>query len=355
MENNHKAYPKSLLYSHQCRAYHGIGGHFIADIYDETGSPIGMQYRTSSMSANEFETYYFEKNLQGDVIAIYNASGTKLVSYIYDAWGNCAKTTYYNGGSSTGAQYNPFRYRGYYFDTGLELYYLNNRYYDSRTGRFINPDDYTVIGATPMSLTDKNLYAYCDNNPVTREDGDGDFWGTIFGAVMGAISGGINAYQEGDNVLAGIGIGLSTGALSGLFVDLSVATGGVAGLIIAGAGGAISSFLDDAANNIVNDKEWNGGQIATDAIVSGGMNMLSFGMGLEPGVHTGAKTLKQAFKNAAKNFKMAFANSAGRISKYRKYRLRNLAKNIGTDSFGTVIDQFANDAISGSLDRWFGW
>ena len=115
MENNHKAYPKSLLYSHQCRAYHGIGGHFIADIYDETGSPIGMHYRTSSMAENVFETYYFEKNLQGDVIAIYNASGTKLVSYIYDAWGNCI-TTYYNSGASTGAQYNPFRYRGYYYD-----------------------------------------------------------------------------------------------------------------------------------------------------------------------------------------------------------------------------------------------
>ena len=206
-----------------------------------------------------------------------------------------------------------------------------------------------------MSLTDKNLYAYCDNNPVTREDGDGEFWGTIFGAVIGAISGGINAYQEGDNIFAGIGIGLVSGAVSGLSVDLSIATGGAAGLIIAGAGGVASSLLDDAANNLVNDKEWNGGQIATDAIVSGGMNMLSFGMGLEPGVHSGAKTLKQAFENAAKNFKMAFANSAGRISKYRKYRLRNLAKNIGADSFGTVVDQFANDAISGSLDRWFGW
>ena len=83
---------------------------------DEPGSPIGMQYRTSSYAQGVFDTYYFEKNLQGDIIAVYNASGTKLVSYIYDAWGNCAKTTYYNGGSSTGAQYNPFRYRGYYYD-----------------------------------------------------------------------------------------------------------------------------------------------------------------------------------------------------------------------------------------------
>ena len=54
-------------------------------LYDETGSPIGMQYRTSSYSQNVFDTFYFEKNLQGDIIAVYNASGTKVVSYIYTA------------------------------------------------------------------------------------------------------------------------------------------------------------------------------------------------------------------------------------------------------------------------------
>ena len=27
-----------------------------------------------------------------------------------------------------------------------------------------------------MSLTDKNLYAYCDNNPVIRKDKDGKLW-----------------------------------------------------------------------------------------------------------------------------------------------------------------------------------
>ena len=109
--------------------YYGIGGHFIADIYDETGSSIGMQYRTSSMAENVFETYYFEKNLQGDVIAIYNASGTKLVSYIYDAWGVCIEILHISNVGA--AQYNPFRYRGYYYDADLGFYYLNSRYYDS--------------------------------------------------------------------------------------------------------------------------------------------------------------------------------------------------------------------------------
>lgn len=81
--------------------------------YDSTGSPVGMLYRTANYAADVFDTYLFQKNLQGDVIAVYNKSGTKLVGYVYDAWGNVS-TTYSNGGASTGAQYNPFTYRGYY-------------------------------------------------------------------------------------------------------------------------------------------------------------------------------------------------------------------------------------------------
>ena len=39
--------------------------------------------------------------------------------------------------STLGAK-NPFRYRGYYYDTETGYYYLNSRYYDPVTGRFLN-------------------------------------------------------------------------------------------------------------------------------------------------------------------------------------------------------------------------
>ena len=76
-------------------------------------------------------------------------------------------------------QNNPFRYRGYYFDKDLDLYYLNARCYDQCTGRFISADEVGVVAATPAGLTDKNLFAYCDNNPVARVDGDGEFWNVL--------------------------------------------------------------------------------------------------------------------------------------------------------------------------------
>ncbi|MBQ7389736.1 MAG: RHS repeat-associated core domain-containing protein [Clostridia bacterium] len=65
-------------------------------------------------------------------------------------------------------------------DSDLGLYYLQSRYYDPNTCRFINADIPDVITATPTALTDKNLFVYCDNNPVMRTDHDGMFWGTLF-------------------------------------------------------------------------------------------------------------------------------------------------------------------------------
>ena len=113
-------------------------GNITVYIYDASGMPIGMQYRGANYSANTWDTYWYEKNLFGDIVAVYNHSGTKLISYTYDAWGNFT-TTYHNGTASTSVvAKNPFRYRGYYYDADLGLYYLQTRYYDSNTGRFIS-------------------------------------------------------------------------------------------------------------------------------------------------------------------------------------------------------------------------
>jgi RHS repeat-associated protein len=98
----------------------------------------------------------------------YNENGTKLVPYTYDAWGNATVS----GNTSLPANKNPFRYRGYYYDADLGLYYLNSRYYDSNTGRFISADGYVSTG---QGLIGNNMYAYCNNNPVMNVDPNGGF------------------------------------------------------------------------------------------------------------------------------------------------------------------------------------
>ena len=65
---------------------------------------------------------------------------------------------------------NPIRYRGYYYDTDLGLYYLQSRYYDPETGRFVNGDGYVQTGD---GLLDKNMFAYCLDDPVNMADPSG--------------------------------------------------------------------------------------------------------------------------------------------------------------------------------------
>ena len=142
-----------------------------------------MCYRKNSYEEARFDRYFFEKDIFGNIVAVYNESGTKVASYAYDAWGNCTISKNVDG---IGAL-NPFRYRGYYLDTETNLYYLQTRYYDSYVGRFINADNATTITASMDALTDKNLFSYCDNNPVMRTDEDGEFWNILAGAVCGAV------------------------------------------------------------------------------------------------------------------------------------------------------------------------
>ena len=147
------------------------GDKLIVYLYDASGAPIGMMYRTTSYAVNQWDVFWFEKNLQGDIIAVYNSSGTKVATYIYsDAWGNHS-VSYTNGGGSTGAQYNPFRYRGYYYDTDLSMYYLQSRYYDPNTCRFINVDGYVSTG---QGILGYNMFAYCNNNPANYIDLSGE-------------------------------------------------------------------------------------------------------------------------------------------------------------------------------------
>jgi len=70
------------------------------------------------------------------------------------------------------ANANPFRYRGYYYDNESGLYYLQSRYYDSCTGRFLNAD--SLIGANG-DIISNNLFTYCSNNPVMNTDPTGYF------------------------------------------------------------------------------------------------------------------------------------------------------------------------------------
>ena len=108
------------------------------------------------------------KNLQGDIIGLVDESGNTVVEYKYDSWGNLLNKDDIAEGS-VGAK-NPFRYRGYYYDTETGMYYLESRYYDPEIRRFINADSYVSTG---LGTLEKNMYVYCLNNVIKYRDSTG--------------------------------------------------------------------------------------------------------------------------------------------------------------------------------------
>ena len=129
--------------------------------YSADGIPRSVTYGESQ--------YYYFYNLQGDVVAIYDSQGSTQVEYTYDTWGKLISVTG-TMASTLGAK-NPFRYRGYVYDTETGYYYLTTRYYDPETGRFLNADGYISTGEP---LTGYNMFAYCCDNPVRYKDDTGN-------------------------------------------------------------------------------------------------------------------------------------------------------------------------------------
>ena len=131
--------------------------------YDDNGLLLGFSYNGAK--------YYYIRNLQNDIIGILDNSGNQVVSYTYDSWGKLLSIE--GSAKDTIGVQNPFRYRGYYYDTESGFYYLNSRYYDPVVGRFLNADE--VIANADNTIQGYNMYVYCFNNPVNLADSSGNW------------------------------------------------------------------------------------------------------------------------------------------------------------------------------------
>lgn len=178
-----------------------------------------------------------------------------LAKYEYDAWGNHkaydgSGTVIYDSAAGIAGNnathignVNPFRYKGYYYDTSIGLYYLNSRYYDAEIGRFINSDDIAELDFE--SINGLNLYNYCGNNPITRVDETGrGFWdwvkgigsalmiaaGVVLCFIPGAQLAGAALIVTGAGGLIGGGISVATGGSFGAGWNVGTMVGGIIGL-----------------------------------------------------------------------------------------------------------------------------
>ena len=140
-------------------------GYAVYTRYDQTGDNQAAPINHATMRSRMQKVVH---NLQGDVIAIVDNAGNKVVEYKYDAWGKpIAKTG--SLASTLGTLY-PFRYRGYVYDEETGLYYLRSRYYTLTRCRFINTD---VLLYRVGILFSSNAFLYCMNTPITYTDTNG--------------------------------------------------------------------------------------------------------------------------------------------------------------------------------------
>ncbi len=157
--------------------YEQRGNDTIYYLYDLTGL-VGLKYHDN--------TYYYLKNLQGDIIGILDQDYNQIVTYEYDSWGKLLSIKDENQNEIKEETHigiiNSLRYRGYYYDTETDLYYLNSRYYNPTWYRFLNADG--ILGAN-QDILGYNLYTYVSNSPVVLIDLDGRVAAAV-GALLGA-------------------------------------------------------------------------------------------------------------------------------------------------------------------------
>ena len=213
-------------------------------LYDEA-TVVGVMFTNSEGTG----TYYYDRNVRGDVIAIYDASGNIKAGYAYDAWGNCTVT---NSTLYDLAYNNPIRYRGYYYDSETGLYYLNTRYYNPEWRRFISPDSTEYID--PENPNGLNLYAYCYNDPVNYADPSGHapkWWESILiGIGIIAVASLISAAilcSAGCPIPFWAAVGQA--ALGGL--KIAATAGATAGIIRAGKTAIEGGNIQDVGKSLV--------------------------------------------------------------------------------------------------------
>jgi RHS repeat-associated protein len=141
------------------------GQALFAELDGQTGSKVAeYSYYPALDSLHALVTgstpFYAHTDGLGSVVALTNASQGIERSYRYDAWGNRMDSPDFQA-------FDRARFKGaLWLGPEADLYYMRNRWYDSKTGRFLNEDPIGLAGGI-------NPYTYAGNDPVNGKDPTG--------------------------------------------------------------------------------------------------------------------------------------------------------------------------------------
>ena len=290
-------------------------------LYDSTSKVCGF-------IKNNQNIYYYIIDILGNIIGIVDNAGTIVVKYTYDGYGNLIN---YNGNLLG----DSFRYKCYYYDTFILMYYCKSRFYNPEWRRWLTPDSFSYLNTNDVGCI--NLFVYCNNNPVMYSDGEGNI---AISLIVGlAVSFGVGfaastisqGFQYGwDN------INFLQAGLDGLFVLGSTAlayTGiGLIGSMVAGGiMGASQYSLDSGVFH--NDFSWSG------LVVSTGLGVLCgaiSGRGAQNSISIAKNNLNQEAQNGIK----ALLTSAS------KYGINSSGYRNTLNLWGKTVSIALNGAIS---------
>ncbi|SHL55395.1 RHS repeat-associated core domain-containing protein [Rhodanobacter sp. OK091] len=106
--------------------------------------------------------HYYYTDPQGTVLAKADASGAIIATYDYAPYGTAV--------ASMSPAPNGPGYTGHVNDPDTGLVYMQARYYDPSTGRFLSADP---IDPTPGNVFNFSRYDYVNNNPILNTDPTG--------------------------------------------------------------------------------------------------------------------------------------------------------------------------------------
>ncbi len=291
------------------------------------------------------QPYYYHKNLQGDVIAIYDESGNIKAEYAYDAYGNCKiiRSTLWDL-----AQNNPIRYRGYYLDRETGFYFLNTRYYNPEWRRFISPDSTDYLD--PESVNGLHLYAYCGNDPINYVDPTGHFpvLAVILGVAaligMGLTIGGV---ASDNNIITAIGLTMVAvpALISG---GMAIAAGvggatltGVVGGVTVGAGVGSGLFASAEYQEAFTGNNW----MLDAGMIEGWYNGLML-------TTAAIATLGTFASSFCYSFNIKSIDKIGRFSKYGQKGYRGIKFKTGNGKTRVLTFQTHSHVPGKTISQW---
>jgi len=120
--------------------------------------------------------YYVHTDHLGSINVITNQSGVVVKNFSFDAWGRRRNPTNWSYSNLPSAFLFSRGYAGHEHLDQFALINMNGRVYDPILARFLSPDPFIQLPASPQNY---NRFSYTLNNPLKYTDPDGEWVITV--------------------------------------------------------------------------------------------------------------------------------------------------------------------------------